>query len=199
MENAQPAVRTGRGRGRVDAIASLGVLLVALTLVGCAAGGLPTTASSSTAADPSATATPTTDAPDSPDPTPAQETGVEMSIDDLPQYDAAENYVVGMWERYSDPASPHYAPGLLPQTEGGTHYARDFLLILADLRSVFRFLPGTSSDDVAALETQLQSYVDKATEAERKFLAGEDFGMSFRITEADGTEYVSDGVNRSNE
>jgi len=120
-------------------------------------------------------------------------------MEDLPEYEAVERFVVEMFESYSDATGAGYAGRLVPQTEDGLNYARDFLLILADLRSVFRFLPGTSSTDVPALEAQLRDYEDQAIEAERKFLSGEDFGVSFRITNPDGTEYISDGTNKSDD
>jgi len=173
----------------------LGIFLATVALMGCAAGGSTPPGTSSTGR----TVSPAPAVDHTPTLAGTAELEVLVRIDSLPEYDAAESLVVGMFEMYSDPANTNFAPGLVPQTEGGRNYAKDFLLILADLRSVFRFLPGTSSPDVAELTAQLQSYVDKATEAERKFLAGEDFGMSFSITNSDGTVYESDGTNTSNE
>jgi len=197
--SASPALWRSRPARRAFGI--VGCLLVAVTLAGCAAGGstLPESSTTGAPASPAATVEPAATATSTP--TLAEEAGAEVPvrIESLPEYDAAESLVVGMWDQYSDPTNANYAPGLVAQNEGGKNYARDFLLILADLRSVFRFLPGTSSPDVAELTAQLQSYVDKATEAERKFLAGEDFGMSFSITNSDGTVYESDGTNKSND
>jgi hypothetical protein len=186
--------------------AALAVVLP-LLLTGCGIVASPTDAQPSTPSQPSRSSSASPDASSTPSATqpslpsaPSDEKTPEVGIDERPGYAAAENFVVGTFTRYSEPSSPDYAYGLVPDTEPGRGYARDFLVILADVRGTFRFLPGgTSSTDVAALDAQIQSYVDSVTETERKFLAGEDFGVTIKITNSDGSVYESDGSNRSND
>jgi hypothetical protein len=118
-----------------------------------------------------------------------------VNIDDRPLYPIAQTLVTEMFARYSDRAGAEYAYALVPATQGGNDYAHGFLLILADLKSVFAFLPGTESRDVAALDAELQGYIEKANEMERKFLAGEPMGVTMKVTNSDGSVFESDGTN----
>lgn len=184
--------RLNRRRAAVGTASLLGALVIGLGVSGCAAGGLPTSApkpSSATSTPSSATPTPTR-TPDT-DVLPAR----SFKIEERPSYPAAEALVTEMFDKYTDSTSPGSASALVPQTQAGQDYARGFKFLLADLKSLFLWLPGTVSEDPTVLDAQIKSYTDKATDFERKFLAGEPMGVSISITRADGSVFSSDGTN----
>ena len=183
------------------AAAIAGAATLALLLSGCTAFG-PIIAEGT----PSATATPSASPPpnpssSAPSSTPSSPSTVDselpvVGIEDRPLYPVAATYVTEMFAKYSDRASQGYAYLLVPDTQAGNDYAHGFLLILADLKSVFAFLPGSEeSRDVGPLDAQLQEYIDRAAETERKFLAGEPMGVTMKITNSDGSVFESDGTN----
>jgi hypothetical protein len=172
-----PIHRSAAHRGR-GVLRILGAVTIGLALVGCAL--LPPTSS---AERPVSTDRPIEVLP-------------VVSIIDRPAFAEAESLVVTMFTEYSDETNPKNAYDLVPQTEAGLNYAHDFLVILADIKGAFAFLPlGTESTNVAELDATIQTYVDKTTELERKFLAGEDLGVSITLTRSDGSVYESDGGN----
>jgi hypothetical protein len=119
-----------------------------------------------------------------------------VSISERPGYAVAQAFVTDMYARYSEESSPDNAYDQVEQTEAGLYYAHDFLVILGDKKGGFAFGGlGTESTNVAELDAIAQSYIDEATELERKFLAGEDLGVMIKITQTDGTVYESEGVN----
>ena len=192
-----------RRRGLVTSAAIAGAVTIALSVGGCSVFGsiiaddVPRPAASSTAApsgSPSATSTPA--AITTPSPTSTVDFDLPVvGIDERPLYAVAQTLVTEMFARYSDRNGAEYAYALVPDTQAGDDYAHGFLLLLADLKSVFAFLPSTESRDVAALDAELQGYIDDATERERKFLAGEPMGDTIKITNSDGSVFESDGTN----
>ncbi|UCR88718.1 hypothetical protein [Mycetocola spongiae] len=105
-----------------------------------------------------------------------------------PSLDDAEVRVLTLDEKYRMRGE---ARAKVPQTEAGERYARDFLYLLNDLKFAVQITgSGTPEGEKIA---------DDAEELERKFLAGEDFGVSIKITRGDGSVYESDGANHSRE
>ena len=192
-----------RRRGLVTSAALAGALTLALSVGGCSAFGSiiadddpRPTASNTVAPSRTPLSTSTPSATTAPSPTSTVDPGLPVvNIDDRPLYPVAQTLVTEMFARYSDRTGAKYAYALVPDTPAGDDYAHGFLLLLADQKSVFAFLPSTQSQDVAALDTQLQGYIDKANETERKFLAGEPMGVTIKITNSDGSVFESDGTN----
>ena len=120
-------------------------------------------------------------------------------MSDRPGYAAAQTFVTEMYDRYTDRSSTDYAYGLVPQTTGGKVYAQGFAYLLANQKVAFIWNPGTVSEDAGELDAQIQSYIDNATELERKFRAGEPLGASVSITLDDGSVFTSDGTNTPND
>ena len=192
-----------RRRGLVTSAAIAGAVTIALSVGGCSVFGSiiaddapPPTASSTVAPSGSPSATSTPAATTTPSPTSTVDFDLPVvGIDERPLYPVAQTLVTEMFARYSDRNGAEYAYALVPDTQAGGDYAHGFLLLLADLKSVFAFLPSTESRDVAALDAQLQGYIDEATARERKFLAGEPMGDTIKITNSDGSVFESDGTN----
>ena len=185
-----PAHTPNVRRRRRRAGAFIGAVTIAFTLMGCSILAPPTQAdnepSSSTSSTPSANEVATVE------PLPI------VSLGDRPSYALAQDFVTGTFTRYSEESSPEYAYNQVPQTEPGLNYAHDFLIILADYKGVFNFGGvGSESTNVAELDAMAQAYIDEVTEFERKFLAGEDLGVTIKITRSDGTVYESEGANNT--
>ena len=180
MPTTTPARPARRLRRAVSVIAALaiGIGLVGCSLLPSLDGGGGSVDSRPSAPAPAITALPV------------------ISIADRPGFDAADRLVNEMHERYSNEASADYAYDQVAQTTEAKYYAYDFLVILTDFKGAFRFMPlGTESTNPAELDAKIQYYVDEVTELERKFLAGEDLGVTISITKADGSVYTSDGTN----
>jgi hypothetical protein len=164
----------------------LGTVTIGLTLVGCSVLASPTEANneSGSSSAPSANAVTTVEA------LPV------VSIGDRPGWAIAQEFVADTYTKYAEETSPDNAYNKVPQTEAGLYYAHDFIVILTDYKGAFAFGGvGTESTNVSELDAKAQSYIDEVTEYERKFLAGEDLGVTITITQADGTVYESEGAN----
>jgi hypothetical protein len=188
ISSHQPQSRRTRRALRAGAV--LGVLVIALSVAGCATPVAPI-------AKPTPSASPTP----SPTPTPtATPTPVPIyTMSERPGYAEAEAFVTEMYNKYTDKSSPEYAYALVPQTPGGQDYAQAFAYLLADKKVIFLWNPGTTSEDAAELDAQIKAYVDEATELERKFRAGEPLGISVSITRGDGSVFTSDGTDTPND
>jgi hypothetical protein len=170
-----PTSSTIGRRGIIHTVAIAAALSMGLGLSGC---------SILTGTFPGPESTPVTSGDSSP----------VFQIQDRPGYNDAEGLIVGMYDKYGDTESDGSALKLVPKTEAGIKYAGSFLYLLLDVRSAFRFLPGTESESATELDDQIQSYVDTATGYEEKFLAGEPLGVPVEITRGDGTVFSTDGT-----
>jgi len=188
---SQTPATTPNGRRRNRRVgAFIGAITIGLTLVGCSILAPPTQADNEP--NSSTSSAPTADAVATVEPLPI------VSLGDRPLYGVARDFVTETFFRYSEETSSENAYNHVPQTEAGLNYAHDFLIILADYKGVFNFGGvGSESTNVAELDAMAQAYIDEVTEFERKFLAGEDLGVTIKITRADGTVYESEGANNT--
>lgn len=176
MSPGAPPSRHGRGwlltlsLGAV-AVAAVAVLVVTVILPRASRPG-------ATPAQPTSNAAPTS-------PT-------VYSIADRPGYSELESFVSGTYERYLAARDDGSIRDLVPDTDDADDYVNAFLLLLSDEQNALRWPPsGTNPDE---LDAMIQATHDRVAEYERRFLAGEDLGVSVRVVRSDGSVFENDGA-----
>ncbi|WP_147441610.1 hypothetical protein [Mycetocola lacteus] len=119
------------------------------------------------------------------------------TLAERPGMPALQDRTVAMYDEYSNRLSDGSIFTIVPRTDAGLGYVRDFLTILADKKAALRFMTdpvlSKASTNQYELDAEIRIKDDELTEVERKFLAGEDLGVTIRVTNADGSVYESDG------
>ncbi|GAA3659544.1 DUF2510 domain-containing protein [Microbacterium marinilacus] len=174
-----------RGRGWLLALILGGVALVAVIVL-VVAVVVPLFSRPDAASAPA----PTEGAESSPSATPTPATVYALS--ERPGYADMESFVTGTYEKYLAAREDGSIRDLVPDTDDADDYINAFLLLLSDERGALRWAPsGTNPDELDAI---IQATRDRVAEYERRFLAGEDLGVSVRVVRSDGSVFESDGA-----
>lgn len=119
-----------------------------------------------------------------------------VNIVDRPEFLPLRDRLESRQQQYRDMLDDGRIFEIVPRSEAGIRYAGDFLMITTDIVSALKIMSasgGYSSTIPEELDARLSALGEKADDAERRFLAGEDLGVSIRITREDGSVYESGG------
>ncbi|TPW75444.1 hypothetical protein [Schumannella soli] len=162
--------------GSVGLVVIAGVVLVAVVIVGVIRGE--------------------TARPVYPSAAPTSPSSGAYDLVDRPAFTAYVTRVTQLRDTYLQARRDGSIHQWVPATTTGDDYASAFIYLLTDKKAATNFmLRGTTTDDdPAVLDAKVAAWDAELTELERKFLAGEPFGVNITIKRSDGTTFHYDGA-----
>ena len=119
----------------------------------------------------------------------------EYQMVDRPGWQDMVDTVSGIEDKYKAALEDGSIVNMTPVSpKDNPQYFKDFFYILWDYNAAIPFMEMTGGTDPVELDARIAALKDKALLTESQFLAGEEFGISIKITREDGSVYESDGT-----